>query len=159
MRHSFFSSPLSRAFETASIIAAALELPAPTTHPGVQERHFGWAQGIPKAELAGIDPVLCEQIHQRNPAAHFEGGETLDHFADRVLTGLTDIAEQHVDERCLLVTHGWVMDVITRHVLGVPRDQALPMKRKNGESIWLLAGSSAIVEVTAPAEAEIQPGA
>ena len=103
-----YSSPLSRALETATIITAALGLPPPTTHAGIKERYFGAVQGIPKSELAELNPLLCQQIVQRNPNTLFEDGETLDAFADRVLGGLMEIAVAHPGERILLVTHGWV---------------------------------------------------
>lgn len=145
------TSPLSRALETAEIIARQLQLPAPTTHPGLCERNFGVVQGIPKTELAELNPLLCQQVVQRNPLAQFENGEPLDDFADRILASLEDIAATHPGERILLITHGWVMDVITRHVHGVPRTTTLAMKRKNGEALWLAATADSIKEIPAPA--------
>lgn len=134
---SVWSSPLARARETADIVAEALGLPSPFCHDGLKERHFGAIQGVPKAELAEQDPLLLQQILRRNPAAHFEDGETMDEFAERVLGAVSDIGARHAGERALVITHGWVMDVITRHVGGLPRSAILNLKRKNGESVWL----------------------
>ena len=130
-------SPLRRCAETAEIIARAWGLPAPWLHPGLKERHFGLIQGMPKSELGRSHPGLHAEIRRRNPAAHFEGGESLDHFADRVLDGLHEIAQALGGKRVLIITHGWVMDVITRQVRGLPRALILDMKRSNGESLWL----------------------
>jgi probable phosphoglycerate mutase len=132
-----WSSPLARSRETAEIIAAALGLPAPACHEGLKEKHFGAVQGIPKNELAELNPALLEQILRRNPAAEFAGGETLDEFADRVLEAFTDIGERHRGGRILVVTHGWVMDVVTRHIQGLARHAVLHIKRKNGECVWV----------------------
>jgi probable phosphoglycerate mutase len=138
-----WSSPLIRARETADIVAAALHLPPPHCHDGLKERSFGAIQGIPKAELAELNPVLLQQILRRNPATEFEEGETMDEFADRVLGGIVAIGARHPDARVLVITHGWVMDVLTRHIGGLPRSAILNMKRKNGESLWLeVAGAS-----------------
>lgn len=138
-----WASPLMRSSETAETIAGVLRLPPPICHDGLKERNFGAIQGIPKSELAELNPVLLQQILKRNPAAFFEEGETIDEFANRVLGALTDIGEKHVGERVLVISHGWVMDVITRHINGLPRSAILNLKRKNGESIWLkVAGSS-----------------
>ena len=139
-----YSSPLSRSLETAEIITGRLRLPSPLRHDGLKERNFGAIQGIPKAELAETNPVLLQQILRRNPACSFEQGESMDDFANRVLDALRHIAEHHSGRRVLAITHGWVMDVITRHINELPRNAILNMKRKNGECLWLEASAQSI---------------
>lgn len=139
-----WSSPLLRARETAEIIAARLALPPPHCHDGLKERCFGAIQGVPKSELAELNPVLLQQILRRNPAADFDAGETMDAFADRVLGALMEIGARHAGMRVLIVTHGWTMDVVTRHVGGLARNAILPLKRKNGESLWLAADARSL---------------
>lgn len=147
-----YASPLRRARETADMIAQRLELPVPSFHDGLKERHFGHYQGIPKEELAVTHPEVLEEITSRNPAGHFEGGESMDHFADRVIHALGDIADQHEAETVLVVTHGWVMDVITRHVQGLPRSTVLNIKRKNIECLWLEVMDGEVREAASPAD-------
>ncbi len=137
-----WTSPLSRALETAQIVANALHLPAPSCHEGLREKHFGAVQGVPKNELAELNPALLEQILRRNPAAEFVGGESLDEFADRVIGAIEDIGTRHRGERVLVITHGWVMDVVTRHIAGHARHAVLHVKRKNGESVWVTVGQT-----------------
>lgn len=132
-----WSSPLVRASETAQIIATTLKLPPPCQHEGLKERHFGAIQGIPKDELAELNPAQLAQILRRNPAAQFVGGESMDEFADRVLGAVTDIGSRHPHQRVLVVTHGWVLDILNRHVAGLPRHAVLAEKPKNGESVWV----------------------
>lgn len=132
-----YSSPLIRSRETAEIIARSLRLEPPSFHDGLKERNFGAIQGIPKAELAELNPVLLQQILKRNPATFFEQGESMDEFADRVLDAIAGIAQPNSGKRILAITHGWTMDVITRHIAGLPRSAMLSMKRKNGECVWL----------------------
>ena len=84
---------------------------------------------------------------RRNPAADFEQGETMDEFADRILAALLFIGRHYPGQRILVITHGWVMDVITRHVAGLPRNAILNMKRKNGETLWLEVTGQAIGRV------------
>ena len=146
------SSPLSRARETAEIIAALLQLPPPVCHDGLKERNFGVIQGIPKGELAELNPALLEHIVKRNPDTRFEQGESMDECATRVLDGVRDIARRRPGERVLAVTHGWVMDVITREVHGLPCHAILNLKRKNGESIWLTSDGRGIRPAKAPSE-------
>jgi probable phosphoglycerate mutase len=44
----------------------------------------------------------------------------------------------------LVVTHGWVMDVVARHVQGLPRGAVLRRKPKNIEQLWLDASADSI---------------
>lgn len=132
-----YSSPLIRSRETAEIIARSLRLDPPECHEGLKERNFGIIQGVPKSELAELNPVLLQQILKRNPATDFEQGESMDEFADRVLDAVISIARPNAGKRILAVTHGWVMDVITRHIADRPRSAILNMKRRNGECLWL----------------------
>jgi len=132
-----YSSPLIRSRETAEIIARSLRLDPPECHDGLMERNFGVIQGVPKSELADLNPVLLQQILKRNPAIDFEEGESMDEFADRVLDAVISIARPNAGKRILVITHGWVMDVITRHIANRPRSTILTMKRRNGECVWL----------------------
>ncbi|HSO81430.1 histidine phosphatase family protein [Thiocapsa sp.] len=132
-----WTSPLSRASETARIVAEVLGLPAPICSEGLKERNFGRVQGMTKQDLSVLHPGLHADIVRRDPACHFEEGESPDEFADRVVAALHEIARWHPGERVLAMTHGWVMDVMTRHVKRLPRTLVLDMKRKNGESLWL----------------------
>jgi probable phosphoglycerate mutase len=143
-----WSSPLVRALETAQIISSNLGLPEPCQHTGLKERHFGAIQGIPKEELAELNPAQLEQILRRNPAAQFVGGESMDEFADRVLRAMTDIGASHQGQRVLVVTHGWVLDVVSRHINGLPRQAVLAVKPKNGESVCLCVDGAAIQACT-----------
>jgi broad specificity phosphatase PhoE len=139
-----WTSPLVRARETAEIIAQALRLPPPICHDGLKERNFGAIQGIPKLEVGESNPILLQQILRRNPATDFDGGEAMDEFADRVLGAIMAIGAAHGGERVLAIIHGWVMDVITRHIDGRPRNAILGFKRKHGTSLWLEASAQEI---------------
>ena len=135
-----YTSPLIRALETAEIIAALLRLPPPVCHDGLKERNFGVIQGIPKAELAELNPSLLEHIVKRNPDTRFEQGESMDECADPCARGRAGHRPgKDPGERVLAITHGWAMDVLTRAVRGLPRSAMLHHKPKNGESLWLEA--------------------
>lgn len=138
------ASSLVRARETAEMIAAALGLPPPACHEDLRERNFGVLQGVPKAELAEFNPVLSQLVASRNPASDFEQGESMDEFADRVLGALQRIAAQAAGGRGLVITHGWCMDVVARHIAGLPRNRILHMKHKNGDCLWVEATRQSI---------------
>lgn len=139
-----YTSPLRRSLETAEIIAERLELPPPTSHEGLKERNFGDIQGIPKAELAELNPHVYQQILKRNPACSFPEGEEMEEFATRVLDAVMEIGGSNPRERVLVITHGWTMDVVTRQVAGLPVSAILHHKPKNGECVWLEATARSI---------------
>ena len=114
-----------------------LDLPAPSFHPGLKERCFGIAQGRPKAELSLTHPDMMRGILRRDPATHFEQGESGREFHERVTGAIHDIAGRHRGARVLVITHGWVMDVITRHIRHLPYDAVLARRRRNGETLWI----------------------
>lgn len=135
--HAVCTSPLSRSLETAQIVAQCWGLSQPAVYAGLKERHFGCIQGMPKTELLRSHPGLHQEIVRRNPACVFEQGESMDDFASRVIDALHAIAQEFAGQRVLIITHGWVMDVISRHLWRLPHDTVLDLKRRNGESIWL----------------------
>lgn len=106
------ASPLSRAFDTASIIAAEVGLPEPTTDSRLVERAYGDAEGL---EISEVD--------RRYPGeTHVPGREGREDVAARALDALIEIAEAHPDKAVIVVTHGGLIrsvlhavDPRTRH--------------------------------------------
>jgi uncharacterized phosphatase len=93
------TSPLSRALETGSIIAAELGLPAPTTDADLVERQYGEAEGLDYTQMS-----------QRFPDdAPVPGRESREQVIDRVLPALVAIAQAHEEQSVLVVSHGGVI--------------------------------------------------
>jgi uncharacterized phosphatase len=100
-----FASPLSRAFETASIIAASVGLGEPGALEAIVERNYGEAEGL-----------NWEEIEQRFPGdTTVPGRETHDEVANRVIPALMELALAHRGQNLIVVTHGGVI----RSVLNV----------------------------------------
>ena len=59
----------------------------------------------------------------------------MDEFADRVLAAVIDIGHLHRNQKALVISHGWALDVVNRQVAGVPRHAVLAEKPKNGECV------------------------
>jgi probable phosphoglycerate mutase len=94
-----YASPLSRAFETASIIAGEIGLPAPIPLPEIVERNYGEAEGLTGAE-----------IDARFPGdAPVPGRETREEVVARVLPALLELAERHSGQNVIVVGHGGVI--------------------------------------------------
>lgn len=108
------TSPLSRARETAEIIATALGLPEPTADADLVERRYGDAEGMDYQEL-----------HERFPAGIVvPGRETHREVQQRVYAALIGIAEQHPGQSLIVVCHGGVISSLVRHATDGGRPRA-----------------------------------
>ncbi len=92
-----YSSDLSRAYETARLVAEPRGL-AVTRVPELREKHFGTWEGLTDTEVVERWPQA------RN--GQWGDGETADDVARRVLAALRRIAAAHPDGRVLVVSHG-----------------------------------------------------
>lgn len=100
------SSPLSRAVETASIIAGELGLPPATTIPAIVERNYGEAEGL-------ADPELALRFPGDAPVP---GRETREEVIARVLPALMDLAEANPARALIVVSHGGVIRSVLNEV-------------------------------------------
>lgn len=93
------ASPLSRAMETATIIARRLGMPTPLPLPALVERHYGEAEGATREDLdrmfPGDTPV--------------PGREERSEVQKRVIRALNDLAIRHPHADIIAVTHGGVI--------------------------------------------------
>jgi uncharacterized phosphatase len=106
------SSPLSRAAETADLIAAGLGLSVARRVPELTERSFGPAEGLQAGpELEAL----------RIPGG-FRGAESDDAAAARGLAAFEALAEEFSGRRILVVAHG----TLIRLSLGLALDRTLP---------------------------------
>ena len=94
-----YASPLSRAFETASINGAEVGLPTPIPLPEIVERNYGEAEGLTGSEIdarfPGDSPV--------------PGRETREEVVARVLPALLELAERHSGQNVIVVGPGGVI--------------------------------------------------
>ena len=112
-----YASPLSRAFETAEIIADTLGLPIPRIVPQLAERNYGDAEGL-----------TGDEIDARFAGADVPGRETRDEVAARALPAIVELAEKHPGESIVLVSHGGVI----RTILNTVAPDAHPEPIRNG---------------------------
>jgi broad specificity phosphatase PhoE len=91
-----YSSPLSRARETAAIIAAEVGLPDAETVDALIERDYGDAEGLNFAE-----------VERRYPdRSAVPGQESREDVMARVVPALRTLAAEHAGESILVVSHG-----------------------------------------------------
>jgi probable phosphoglycerate mutase len=104
--HAVYTSPLSRAAETAQLIANELGLPEPVADEGLVERHYGEAEGLTGWEVE-------ERFPDDTPVP---GRESRAAVVERVLPALLDIAERHHGESVVVVSHGGVIRSVLQAV-------------------------------------------
>jgi uncharacterized phosphatase len=133
-----FSSPLSRAFETASIISSALGMRLPQAIPAVVERNYGEAEGLDWAEIEAQFPGDTV----------VPGRETHEQVASRVIPALVELAQQHPGQALIVVSHGGVI----RSVLNAVDPQTRHGSITNGSihSFELVEGSLELITFDDP---------
>lgn len=128
------SSPLSRARETAAIIAADHGIPQGPTDPRLSEIDWGAAEGHDVAEMEAA-----------YPGRSFPGREDHQAVADRGYDALESLEEQYPGQRVLVVAHG----TIIRFLVSGIAERALDSIPNGTLSIITLEGTTWGVEMVA----------
>lgn len=108
-----YSSPLSRALQTAAPLADQLQL---STQPvaGLAERHFGHFQGKTLDQVAQDDPEGYARWQARDPDFVPTGGESLVQLRGRVARAIDEVVQVRLGQTIAVFTHGGVLDMIYR---------------------------------------------
>lgn len=105
------TTPLVRAVETGQIIADGLGLPVLGRLPGLVERHYGIAEGMP-----------VEEAYGRYPDRDFPESETEEAVTARALASLAELNRDYPGQHLLVVAHGGLI----RNVLTELHDEPVP---------------------------------
>lgn len=122
-------SDLARVMGTAAPLARQRRL---TTRPDAawREQSFGAVEGLAVRELPQSHPELWERWVRHEADFAFPHGESVRRFHQRVMGAVQALAERHVGQRVVVVTHGGVLDMIWRSAqrlsLDGPRGCAIP---------------------------------
>lgn len=154
-----YTSPLSRAVQTAEPLAEALGLPV-QPHPGLLDIDYGQWQGLAPDEVAARWPELYRLWQQSPDRVTVPGGESLAVVQDRAMTALSSLAEQHADETIALVGHQVVNKAILLAVLDmplaafwrIPQDTGCINAFTRGAAGWSLLFLNDTCHLTAPGE-------
>jgi probable phosphoglycerate mutase len=127
-----YASDLQRARDTAQAVADTHQLPV-HIDSALRERCYGAFEGLMYDEISIQYPEAFALWQSRDPQARFPAGEreaeTLEEFHQRSVDVVTRIAQQHPDQRIVIVTHGGVLDCLYRAAHGLsitsPRDFAI----------------------------------
>jgi broad specificity phosphatase PhoE len=111
-----YTSPLSRALETASIVGAQTGLEFVPVDD-LREVNTGSWSGLSRAEVQERFPEGFERWI--SGGSGWEDGETYEEMGERVLRGVRKIAAAHPDGRVLVISHGGPIRAIHAAAAGV----------------------------------------
>jgi uncharacterized phosphatase len=131
------ASPLSRARETAQIIARELGMPEPTLLPEIVERQYGDAEGLDYEEIAERFP----------DDAPVPGRESREEVAARVIPAIVNLAEQNPGAAIIVVSHGGVIRSVLTSV--APDDPAITGGRIRNGSVHSLSHTDGTLDLIA----------
>ncbi len=113
-----YSSPISRATETATIIGDKLGK-AYRLDERMKERNFGIFEGFTRKEVAQKFPHEVKMNREQSGFV-IPKGESREHLLNRVKECFSDLVALHGGEDVLLVTHGGWISMALRYVLHIP---------------------------------------
>ena len=113
-----YSSPLKRAFSTATILAARQGLTA-QPEPGLIDIDYGKWQGMTHAEAKADDLKIYDMWLKRPHLVTFPGGEGLADVRKRAVSALETLTRKHDGQTVVLVSHKVVIKVLLCHFLGL----------------------------------------
>jgi phosphoserine phosphatase len=113
-----FTSPLSRAMQTAETIAQKVHLSA-LTADGLVDIDYGQWQGLTPEEARQQWPDLVTNWYEHPEAVEIPGGETLVQVRNRSMSAIKEISWLHPDQEIILVSHTVVNRLILLGVLGL----------------------------------------
>lgn len=115
-----YASPLSRALETARILADGAGLPDPQIYDDLIERDFGDMTGRP---ASNIKKLCAPDIIETDTVTYFlcpDGAETFPELLARAHRLCDDMTRQHPDQTMLLVCHGDIGKMIYAAATNTP---------------------------------------
>lgn len=137
-----YSSPLVRAFETASIISDLAKQPSPVAHPLLIERDLGLMTGRP---IASIKEHCGEDILVTGIITYFlnyEGAETFPDLVARAKVLLAELLDKHAEDTLLLVGHGDMGKMIYAAYYDLPWAEVLSSFHFGNSELLLLSPDS-----------------
>jgi probable phosphoglycerate mutase len=110
-------SPLRRAVETATCIAAPHRLTA-TPSPAFREVGLGDWEGLTSSEAAARNPESYRQWHVSPATVLPPGGEALQEAAGRVIAAFDDIVARRAGKKVVCISHSLIIRLLVSHALG-----------------------------------------
>ena len=124
-----YSSPLTRAYQTASCAAGSCGIANIPTDPGLEEMSWGIFEGQSQSpELASAFEDMKRRWHEGEHDYRVEQGESLREVQSRGVSAVLRIVEAEQGKRVLVVAHGRFLRILLASLLteyGVERMEEL----------------------------------
>ncbi len=127
-----YSSPLSRASQTAAALATALRLPV-RLEPDLREICRGVLEGLTLSEARQRHPEIIALLDSESLEAGATGGETTRAVARRMAQAATTIANHHPNQKILVVSHGFSLATLICQARGYPLTKVFPHIPENAQ--------------------------
>lgn len=139
-----YTSDLSRASETAEILASGLNtLVIPDER--LREYGFGVLTGVAWRDVKYLHPEIWQAYHERHEWGPISGEEGNEAFHSRLVAALVDIRTGHVDgDTVAVVTHGGSLGMIMAHMLGMTPRRPHPFRFGNASLSIIESGSGGL---------------
>lgn len=150
-----YASPLARALEVGTAIAAAAGLDDVVPHQGLLNLDYGRWEGLTREQCRDVDPEAWQRYVNDPEQAHCPGGESLAAAADRVVRALREIGERHAGATVAAVSHGVMLRLAVLRIAGpitsswqfaLPQDGSITFEIEDGE-----------IRLATPIEDEVSP--
>lgn len=132
-----WTSPLSRAVQTAEIAAAALGVDV-VVREGLREYGVGALAGTSMSDKEYFQGVFRAWVDGDDEAA-IPGGERVRDVVARVRAVLEEVADEHRGEAALVVSHGGAILATLPQLAGLPRSRGAGVTLPNGGILGLEA--------------------
>jgi len=116
--YTIYSSPLSRAFQTAQKIAQFHNLKVQLLD-GINDMSFGNWEGRPHKEIREKDSKIYRQWVEEPHLVRLPGGEGLDDVRVRAMAAMEDVVRDHSGKTLVLVSHRVICKVLICGILGL----------------------------------------
>jgi broad specificity phosphatase PhoE len=140
-----YTSPLLRAVQTASLVAAPHGL-SPIALEELTECDVGRWEGLDWQAIRDLDADSYRRFHADPAEFGYPGGESFRTVYDRVIPAIKGLLERHRGESVLVVAHHVVNRVYLADLLGLALGQARQVKLDNcGISVVVRDGDETTV--------------
>lgn len=160
-----YSSPSSRARETAATIAAPLDIEV-AIDERLSEVDHGLLDGLTGEELAAQYGDFARRWREEDPTdIPIPGGESLGQAQQRMIAAAEAIRRAHPDQAVAVVSHNLALHTLICHALGIPLRAwrtfridlaSLSVVEMRDDGRWAVAGLNERCHLTEPAPSPLE---
>lgn len=126
-----YTSPSTHAVETAYVITRGVDVTLHMLH-GLRELNYGEWSGKTHSEIMTFDTLRYSEFLRDPGTNRCKAGESLFDVQARVVKALYQIAERHINERVVVVSHPMAIRAFLAHLAALPLCRARDIDQSPG---------------------------